>query len=216
MEKGKAMKRLLEGLKKFQNQVFHEKQELFMRLAKKQEPDTLFITCSDSRVDPNLLTQTEPGELFILRNAGNLVPPYGAVAGGTTATIEFGVAALQVKDIVVCGHSNCGALKALVCPEMLQDLPAVREWLRYAESTRRVMKEYYGHLENEDFLETVIKENVLIQLANLRTHPSVVVRLRRGDLNLHGWVYSIESGKVWVYDANMGNFIEPDAVSVVV
>ena len=206
------MKKLLEGLKRFQTEVFGGKQDLFKRLSKKQEPETLFIACSDSRVDPNLLTQTEPGELFILRNAGNLIPPYGAFAGGTTATIEFGVAALKVKDIVVCGHTDCGAMKALFNPTILEGLPAVRDWLRYAESTRRVMKDHYGNLEKEDFLETVIKENVLIQLANLRTHPAVAVRLRQGDLNLHGWVYSIESGEVWSYDADIDEFVDPHGV----
>ncbi|MDX1411892.1 MAG: carbonic anhydrase [Nitrospirales bacterium] len=203
------MKDLLKGFNKFHREVFVSKQELFERLARGQEPQALFITCSDSRIDPTLLTQTEPGDLFILRNAGNLIPPYGAVVGGTTATIEFGVSVLKVKEIIVCGHTDCGAMKALMQPESLQELPAVREWLRIAESTRQIMKDGYPDLRGEELFSETIKENVLVQIEHLRTHPSVAKRLRRGDLQIHGWVYSIATGEVWVYDSERRKFVFP-------
>jgi carbonic anhydrase len=200
------MNRLLEGLVKFREETFHKKSELFKRLSHGQKPRVLFITCSDSRIDPSLLTDTEPGELFIIRNAGNLVPPYGAQIGGTTATIEYAVAVLNVSDIVVCGHSDCGAMKALAQPKDLDTLPAVRHWLIHAESTRRVVEENFSNLSSEEQYSTLIKENVLIQLDHLRTHPTVVSRLRRKALNLHGWVYSLHNGEVWVYDHELGEF----------
>lgn len=200
---------LIKGFEKFHKEIFSHKQELFTRLAHGQEPQALFITCSDSRINPNLLTQTEPGDLFILRNAGNLVPPYGAIIGGTTATIEFGVSVLHVQEIIVCGHTDCGAMKALMRPESLRDLPAVREWLRIAESTRQIVQEIYSGLQGEDLFTATIKENVLVQLEHLRTHPAVAKRLRKGNLKLHGWVYSIATGEVWVYDPKKEQFVFP-------
>jgi carbonic anhydrase len=153
------------------------------------------------------LTQTEPGELFILRNAGNLVPPYGAMPGGSTATIEFAMAVLQVPHIIVCGHTDCGAMKALVHPEEVEDLPAVRKWVEQAETTRRIMREHYVGLEGDDRLIKATQENVRSQLDNLRTHPSVAVKLRQGKVSLNGWVYSISTGDVWVYDFGSEEFV---------
>src|SRR5688572_22576048 len=129
------MQKLIEGLHHFQSQIFSSQRELFERLARGQTPDALFITCSDSRINPNLITQTEPGDLFIIRNAGNIIPPHGAANGGEGATIEYAVAALGVKDIIVCGHSHCGAMKALLEPERLVNLPTVGAWLSHAEAT---------------------------------------------------------------------------------
>lgn len=156
-----------------------------------------------------MVTQTEPGDMFILRNAGNLVPAYEAVIGGTTATIEYGVSVLKVKEIIVCGHTDCGAMKALLQPESLQDLPAVREWLRIAESTRQIVREMYPSLNGDELFTATIKDHVLVQLEHLRTHPAVAKRLRRGDLKLHGWVYSIATGEVWVYDSQKETFVFP-------
>ncbi|GJL59798.1 MAG: carbonic anhydrase [Nitrospirales bacterium] len=206
---------LIKGFEKFHEEIYHHKQGLFEKLAHHQEPQALFITCSDSRINPHLLTQTEPGDLFILRNAGNLVPPYGAAIGGTTATIEFGASVLQVKEIIVCGHTDCGAMKALVRPESLQDLPAVREWLRMAESTRQIVKEMYQELKSEELFVATIKENVLVQLEHLKTHPAVAKRLRMGNLTLHGWIYSIATGEVWLYDAHQEKFVFPKDVNKV-
>lgn len=180
---------------------------MFELLAKGQNPDTLFITCSDSRIDPNLLTRSQPGELFILRNAGNIVPPHAAASGGEAATIEFAVAALGVKDIIICGHSHCGAIKGLLNPELIASLPAVASWLSHAEMTRRIVRDNYGHLEGDRLVTATVQENVLVQLENLRTLPAVGSRLVKGDLHLHGWVYKIETGEVFAYDSASGQFL---------
>ena len=200
------MQKLVTGIHHFQATVFGSEPEFYARLAEGQSPETLFITCSDSRINPNLITQTRPGELFILRNAGNIVPPYGAANGGEGATIEYAVAALGVKDIIVCGHSHCGAMKGLLEPDGLTELPAVRSWLGHAETTRRVIRENYAQLEGAALVTATVQENVLAQLENLRTHPSVAARIARGALHLHGWVYKIETGEVFAYDPTGGQF----------
>lgn len=201
------MQKLIQGIHRFQEQNFRPLQGLFEQLAKGQNPETLFITCSDSRIDPNLLTRSNPGDLFILRNAGNLVPPHGAANGGEAATIEFAVAALGVKDIIICGHSHCGAMKGLLEPETVAALPAVSSWLSHAETTRRIVKDNYGHLDGDRLVTATVEENVLVQLENLRTLPSVASRLVRGDLHLHGWVYKIETGEVFAFDLTSGQFV---------
>jgi carbonic anhydrase len=201
------MEKLIEGIHQFRQESFRELHSLFEQLAHEQNPETLFITCSDSRIDPNLLTQSKPGDLFILRNAGNIVPPHGAANGGEAATIEFAVAALGVKDIIICGHSHCGAMKGLLKPETVASLPAVAAWLSHAESTRRIIQNNYSHLKGDTLLTATIEENVLVQLENLRTLPSVASRLARGDLYLHGWVYEFETGDVFAYDPKAGQFL---------
>ncbi|MDX1965063.1 MAG: carbonic anhydrase [Pirellulales bacterium] len=201
------MQKLLEGIHRFQQENFRPLQGLFEQLSRGQNPETLFITCSDSRIDPNLLTRSRPGELFILRNAGNIVPPHGAANGGEAATIEFAVAGLGVKDIIICGHSHCGAMQGLLRPENVSTLPAVASWLEHAATTRRIVQDNYGHLDGEKLLTATIEENVLVQLENLRTLPSVASRLVRGDLHLHGWVYKIETGEVFAFDATSGQFV---------
>lgn len=201
------MQKLVQGVHQFQNDVFSRQKKVFEELSKGQKPEALFITCSDSRINPNLLTQTEPGELFILRNAGNIIPPYGAAHGGEEATIEYAVAVLGIKHIIVCGHSLCGAMQGLLHPDSLMDLPAVQRWLHHAESTRRIIRENYTELSGKELLTATIEENVLTQLENLNTHPSVSASLKRGDLYLHGWVYKFETGQVFTYDPNEGQFV---------
>jgi len=201
------MEQLVKGFLKFRTEVFSKKKALFTRLSKKQTPRALFITCSDSRVDPTLLTQTDPGELFILRNAGNMVPPYGSMQGGSTATIEYSMAVLKVPHIIVCGHTDCGVMKALLHPEDVHDLPAVKEWVGQAETTRRLMRGHYTNLRGIARLIKTTQENVRSQLDHLRTHPSVALLLRKKQVDLHGWVYSISTGDVWVYDFGSEEFI---------
>lgn len=201
------MQKLIHGLHQFQAEDFRPRQNLFEQLAKGQSPETLFITCSDSRIDPNLLTRSQPGELFILRNAGNIVPPHGAASGGEAATIEFAVAALGVKDIIVCGHSHCGAMKGLMEPDQVASLPAVASWLRHAETTRRIVTDNYKHLSGEALVTATVEENVLVQLEHLRTLPAVASRIVKGDLHLHGWVYKIETGDVFAFDPESGQFL---------
>ena len=201
------MEKLVKGFLKFHTEVFGKKKALFTRLSHNQTPRALFITCSDSRVDPTLLTQTDPGELFILRNAGNMVPPYGSMQGGSTATIEYALAVLKVPHIIVCGHTDCGVMKALLHPEEVRNLPAVKEWMGQAETTRRLMREYHVALEGNNRLIKATQENVRAQLDHLRTHPSVALQLRKGKVDLHGWVYSISTGDVWVYDFDSEKFV---------
>jgi carbonic anhydrase len=200
------MQKLVQGIHHFQTQVFSSHKELFERLdGPDQSPETLFITCSDSRISPNLITQTQPGELFILRNVGNLVPPYETM-GGMAAGIEFAVASLQVKDIIVCGHSNCGAMKALLEPEQLSGLTATKAWLAHARKTERIMWESYGHLQGHALLHATVEENVLVQVENLRSHPSVAKAVANGMLHVHAWVYKIETGEVFAFDPGRGQY----------
>lgn len=201
------MQKLVQGIHHFQANIFRSQRDLFERLAHGQQPDALFITCSDSRINPNLITQTEPGDLFILRNAGNIIPPYGAANGGEGATIEYAVAGLGVQDIIVCGHSHCGAMGALLDGESLHGMPVVTTWLSHAEATRRIVREKYRDLTNQNLLTLAVEENVLVQLENLRTHPAVAVALASDRLKLHGWVYKIETGEVFAYEPVRGQFL---------
>jgi carbonic anhydrase len=201
------MEKIVRGIHHFQSTTFAENRELFESLSQGQQPDTLLITCSDSRIAPDLLMQTKPGDIFVLRNAGNLIPPYGAANGGEGATIEYAVAALGVSHAVVMGHSNCGAMKGLLDPESLADMPLVTEWLKHADATRRVVDECYPDLDGVDLLNAAIKENVLVQLDNLRTYPMVAALMAKGALTLHGWIYEIESGKILAYDPQLSHFV---------
>lgn len=201
------MQKLVDGIHKFRKDAFSRDQKLFETLVDGQSPLALFITCSDSRIDPNRLTQTMPGELFIQRTAGAIVPPYDAVAGGEAATIEYAVTALKVKDIIICGHSHCGAMSGLLNPDSLANMPAVRSYLQHAERTRQIVEENYAHLTDPtQRLMLTIEENVLVQLKNLKTHPSVAAALSRGELKLHGWVYKFETGEVFAYDPQRVEF----------
>jgi len=201
------VEKILQGVQRFRETVFAQHRDLFERLAHKQSPQALFITCADSRIHPNMITQTEPGDLFILRNAGNIIPPYGAASGGEGATIEYAVDVLKLKHIIICGHSHCGAMNALLYSEKARDLPAVRAWFSHAEATRRIVLERYAHLEREALEPILTAQNVLVQLENLKTHPCVLSGLARGDLHLYGWVYKIESGEVLSYHPESGRFV---------
>lgn len=201
------MQKLIQGIHKFQNEVFDSKIELFKQLEKGQTPQVLFITCSDSRINPNLITQTEPGDLFIIRNAGNIVPAYGNQSSGEMATIEFAVDGLGIKDIIICGHSYCGAMKGLLEPKSIENLPAMRSWLQNAELTKRIVFDHYKHLEGDELLMATIEENVLTQIEHIKTHPAVATKLANGEIRLHAWVYKIETGVIFKYDKDSGQFI---------
>src|SRR4051794_8103794 len=172
LRRASPMDKILQGVRTFQSTVFPGQRDLFEHLARKQQaPQALFVTCSDSRVNPNLITQTEPGDLFILRNAGNIIPPYGAGCGGEAATIEYAVAVLKVPSIIVCGHSHCGAMQNLLGPESGDRLPAVRAWFAHAEATRRILQDRLDGMPRPALVERAVEQNVLVQVANLRTHP---------------------------------------------
>ncbi len=189
-----AVEKLLRGISRFQKQVYPEHQELFQRLALGQRPDALFITCADSRIDPCLLTQTKPGELFICRVIGNVVPPYPDAVGGVSATIEYAVGVLRVPEVIVCGHTDCGVMRGALNPDALEAYPNVAAWLRYVKVERREPE------PGAELLLALTEENVVAQLQHLRSHPAVAARLDRGDLALHGWVYHIGPGTVTAYD----------------
>lgn len=200
------MEKLVRGIHHFQTTHFNSNRELYERLSEGQSPDTLLITCSDSRITPDLLMQTNPGDLFVLRNAGNIIPPYGVPGSGEGATIEFAIRGLDIRHIIVMGHSNCGAIKGLLSPEQLQNMPLMIDWLNHTASTLEIVKECYSDLNGEDLLNAAIKENVLVQLDNLRTYPVVAARLAKESLMLHGWIYEISSGKIFAFDPSSSSF----------
>jgi len=202
------MQKLVEGIHQFQNGIFSSKQRLFEGLMDGQHPLALFITCSDFCIDPNLFTQTEPGELFILQNVGNIVPPYEAAEGGASATIEHAVSMLGVKDVVICGHSHCGSMRVLLDQSQVAKLAAVQSWLCHAESTHRIIEENYAHItDSAARLTATVEENVLVQLEHLQTYPTVAAALDRKALNLHGWVYKFETEQVYGYHPQDGQFV---------
>ncbi len=205
------MPKFATGVIKFQNEVYPEKKELFEKLSKGQSPEALFITCSDSRIETAMITQTDPGELFICRNAGNIVPPHSTHTGGMTASIEFAVAALRVPHIVICGHTECGAMKGAMNPEGLDSLPHVKEWLSYSRAAVAIVDEMAEDASESDRMKMLLEQNVILQLQHLKTHPSVAARLAKGDLQLHGWVYDIKTGDVAAYDEAEGGFVPVDS-----
>lgn len=203
------MQKLLEGLVKFRQGDFEAHRGLFAGLKTQQKPHTLFISCSDSRVDPNMITGTLPGELFIIRNIANLVPPYRDTAEyvATTSAIEYAVLSLEVENIIVCGHSNCGGCAAcLMHSDQLDHLPHTKKWLELASPVRdRVLKELPA--SEPEAREWMMEQvNVVEQLRHLMTYPYVRQRVEAGRLALSGWHYIIETGEVYVYDRTSGEY----------
>lgn len=204
------MERLYRGVKKFQETCFPGDRENFKRLAHGQSPDVLFITCCDSRVDPNLITQSKPGQLFVARTVGNIVPTCSTPWQKTSiaSAVEFALMVLNVSDVVVCGHSDCGAVKALTKDEKeLADMPYLKEWLDVA----RPVKDTLTNISTPSFekrLEKAIKEHVLAQLENLKTYAPIDKGLKSESINIHGWYYDIPSGGVERYDRIKHDFIE--------
>ncbi|MBW4465842.1 MAG: carbonic anhydrase [Pegethrix bostrychoides GSE-TBD4-15B] len=206
------MKKLITGLQSFRSNYVSTHREQLEQLAHGQAPRVLFITCSDSRIDPNLITQTDIGELFVIRNAGNIVPPYGAANGGEGAAIEYAIQALGIEQVVVCGHSHCGAMKGLLQIGKLEtQMPLVYDWLKHAEATRRLVTESYPDYQGEELLEITIAENVLTQMKNLQTYPVVHSRIYQGKLKLYGWIYLLETGEVLAYDIDKHAYIPPQS-----
>lgn len=198
------MDKVFEGIHRFREQVFPGRRNHFQSLRSGQRPELLLITCSDSRIDPSLVTQTDPGDIFVVRNAGNLVPAAGAGPGGEAATIEFAIEGLGIRHIAVCGHSHCGAMEALGDPEATAGLPALGGWLAHARPALERAAEF-GAIGDPSLRR--IAANVATQLDHLRTHPSVATAETRGDLTLHGWVYRFEIGEVMEVDP--GGLLRP-------
>jgi carbonic anhydrase len=202
------MQNILSGFLQFHRTEFPRRAALFKKLATSASPKTLFITCSDSRVIPELITQAEPGDLFVIRNAGNIVPCHGADLAGVSATVEYAVTAVGVKDIIVCGHSDCGAMTAIAKGKSLDQMPAVARWLSHADAAKLIAN-FRPDCPPQAALNDLIHENVIAQLRNLATHPSVALGLARRQLALHGWVYDIETGSVEALQVESNQFVSP-------
>lgn len=192
----------------FEKHVFPNQSSLYSHLAENgQSPKALMISCADSRIVPEYIMQAEPGDLFVCRNAGNIVPPFATQNGGVSSTVEYAVLGLGVRDIIVCGHSDCGAMKALVHNEGLEKtMPNVAAWLRHSHAAEKVAREGYGEMSDAERIRTVSLENVVTQLAHLRTHPSVAAGIARGEIALHGWFVDIHAGQVLGLDGETGRF----------
>jgi carbonic anhydrase len=201
-----AMRRLLSGYARFRREIFPAQKERFSDLSTGQDPDVLCITCADSRIVPNLITQTGAGELFVVRNVGNIVPPHGEFTGGVSSAIEYAVTVLNVSHILILGHSDCGAMKALLQPETIASMKAVSAWLNHSQAAVQIVQENRPGCKGDELLRAVTEENVIAQLDHLRTHPSVAVRLRKGTLQLHGWIYDIGEGRLSAWDPDRRKF----------
>ncbi len=211
------MEYLKAGLLKFRTQDYEEHKNLFCRLKRHQEPHTLFITCSDSRVVPQLITKSLPGELFVVRNIANIIPKYKeaheyvATTSATTAAIEYAVKILKVKSIIICGHSNCGGCNAIHYPdELLNEIPATKKWLELSENVKtRVTAEmeYNNKTEDMEYREWLTEQmNIVEQIKHLLTYPYVVERFNNNELEIIGMYYTIETGEVFIYDSHKGSF----------
>jgi carbonic anhydrase len=186
------------GIRRFRAEVYPERRETYVKaVSEPQRPMALFVTCADSRIDPELITQSGPGDLFVLRNIGNMIPAYGEMLGGVSAVVEYAVSLLKVKHVVVCGHTDCGAMAALMSPQGMQDMPSVKNWMNNAAAALNVAKSLATPDETPvHFARRLTEENVLLQMQHLRTHPSVAGAMARQELTISGWVYDIGRGEV--------------------
>lgn len=208
-----VLERLKNGVRRFRQELYPERAALYKRAASEaQRPHTLFIACGDSRIEPSEITQTGPGEIFVTRNIGNMVPPYGEMLGGVSAVIEFAVHALKVQHVVVCGHSDCGAMKALLEPASVRDMPTVQHWLINARTALTVAETLHQKSEwRRDKLQLLTEENVLLQIQHLKTHPSVAGAIARGELTVSGWVYDIGTGGISIAEDGSRAFVPVQA-----
>jgi carbonic anhydrase len=204
-----VLEELKAGIRKFRMGVYSENEDTYVKAASEpQTPHALIVACADSRIDPELITQSRPGDVFVTRNVGNLVPAYGEMLGGVSAVIEYAVTALKVQHVVVCGHSDCGAMKGLLYPEALEKMPTVRSWLKNAHAALSVANSLAEHDEKPSVLmRRVTEENVLLQMQHLRTHPSVAGAMAREELTISGWVYDIGKGEVRISEDGSRTFV---------
>lgn len=208
------MRNLLAGIHKFQRDGFGSQRSLMERLAVEgQRPQIALVSCSDSRVLPEMFTQAAPGDIFLVRNAGNIVPSPAQFndSPGEAASLEFAVEVLGVRDVVVCGHTRCGAVDAILRPEAIAGLPNLERWLLTSQKTGRIVRERYQHLEGEALMRVAVAEHVLVQLEHLRALPFIERRLDDPGFSVHGWVYDIQTGEVSAYDVVRDEFVPLDA-----
>jgi len=204
------MEQILEGYRRFRREVFPQKKDHFHLLAELQKPDVLFITCADSRVVPDLILQTEPGDLFLCRTVGNIVPPHGTLPGGVSSTVEYAVEVLHVHHIIVCGHSDCGAMKAVMDQRDLSRLPLTARWLGFAEPVWRHLDPGVDRNDTRALHTALIHANVVAQIENLKTHPEVARGIAQERLQVHGWYYDILTGAIDRYDEVQRRFLPLD------
>ena len=198
--------KLKTGVRHFRRNVYQENAETYrMAASTPQKPHTLIVACADSRVDVETITNSGPGDVFITRNIGNMVPAYGEMLGGVSAVIEYAVSALGVKHVVICGHSDCGAMKALLHPEAAEAMPTVKSWLSNGKAALSVAETLQPE-DGRELLPVLTEQNVLMQLAHLKTHPSVAGAMARGELTISGWVYEIGSGEVRIVEDDSRTF----------
>ena len=201
------MNELIGRVFNFEKHTFPNQSALYARLVEDgQSPKALMISCADSRIVPEHIMQAEPGDLFVCRNAGNIVPPFATQNGGVTSTVEYAVVALGVRDIIVCGHSDCGAMKAVANPAALATMPNVAAWLRHSDAAGKVVSQGYPEMDEGARVRAIALENVVTQLAHLRTHPYVAAGIASGDIALHGWFVDIHAGSVLGLDGVTGRF----------
>jgi carbonic anhydrase len=208
------LQQLKDGVRRFQAEVYPQQAEMFAQAAsEKQAPHTLFITCADSRIDPIAITNSSTGEIFVARNIGNMVPAYGEMLGGVSAVIEFAVSSLGVQHIVVCGHTHCGAMQALLDPESVAKMPTVKTWLRNAHAALSVAETLHERTDDapiqQDMIDTLTEQNVLLQMQHLKTHPSVAGAIAKGHLTISGWIYNIGTGEVRIASDGDRSFTQP-------
>ncbi len=217
-----VLEQLKNGVRRFRSETF----PAFADVATDpQRPHTLFITCADSRIDPNALTSTGPGEVFVTRNIGNMIPAYGEMLGGVSAVIEFAVAGLGVRHVVICGHTDCGAMKALLDPSSTAKMPSVRNWLKNAQTALAVSTTLHENdipapgqtgqthgagsivsTQARPLIDILTEQNVLLQIQHLKTHPSVATAITLGELTVSGWIYDIHTGNVRIAENNALTF----------
>lgn len=201
-----ALAKLTAGVHKFQSEIFPGRRRQFEALGNQQHPIAMFFTCADSRIIPNLVLQTEPGEVFTERTPGNIVPRYSDHVGGVTASVEFAVQVLHVPLIVICGHTDCGVARVLLEPEKASGMPALQSWMRHSLPARERLLRDHPSATREDKLRILTQYNVLAQLENLRTHPVVAAAIAKDQLDVQGWVYDIASGAVLSANQETGEF----------
>ena len=202
------MEKLFDGVKKFNKNKYKENKNLFGKLSDNQDPHTLFITCSDSRVIPNMLTTSKPGELFIIRNIANIVPPYDKSYEylSTTSSIEYAVNVLKVRNIVICGHSNCGGCKALYMEEKPKNISHTKEWIELLKPLKSRVKKIQSNKTIDDKFKLVEKQNIILQIENLLTYPCIKKKFENDELNIYGWYFEIPTGNIYNYDMNSKDF----------
>jgi carbonic anhydrase len=202
---------LVERYRNFLADAFPKFKAHFADIANDQKPRVLFIGCSDSRVVPNVLLSGIPGDIFECRVVGNIVPAYGAAFGGVSATLEYAITVLKVQAVIICGHSDCGAMKALQSSERYDALTAISSWLHHSDAAKRITEQEVGERTVDEMVTMLTRENVIAQLENAQTHPAVAAARRRG-FELFGWVYDIKSGRIDCYDERTRQFVPLETI----